>query len=89
MTLGRDSLQRHLVDRLETSHRCDDRVLDGDVAEERDLAFHVVGQGTVDAAEEHVGLDADRSQLAHRVLRRLGLELVGGGDERHQGQMDD
>ena len=29
------------------------------------------------------------SQLGHRVLGRLGLELVGAGDERDQGHVDE
>ena len=35
-------------------------------------------------AEQDVGLNADRSQVADAVLRRLGLQLAGGADERHQ-----
>jgi type II secretory pathway component PulM len=42
----------------------------------------------VGAAEEDVGLDADGAQVAHAVLRRLGLQLAGGADERHQRQVD-
>ena len=38
--------------------------------------LHVVGDGALGAAEEDVGLDADLAQLLHRVLRRLGLQLV-------------
>src|SRR5690606_22637142 len=39
------------------------------------------------AAKQDVRLDADRAQLLDRVLGGLGLELAGGGDERHQGQV--
>ena len=42
----------------------------------------------IGAAEQDVGLDADRPQVAHAVLRRLGLQLAGGADERHQRQVD-
>ena len=42
----------------------------------------------VGAAQQDVGLDADRAQVADAVLRRLGLQLAGGADERHQRQVD-
>ena len=42
----------------------------------------------IGAAEQDVGLDADRPQIADAVLRRLGLELARGADERHQRQVD-
>ena len=38
---------------------------------------------------EDVGLDSDLHQLAHRVLRRLGLELARRGDVRHQREVDE
>ena len=42
-----------------------------------DLALEVsAGSGTVAAAKQDVGLDADRSQLAHRMLSRFGLQLA-------------
>ena len=44
--------------------------------------------GVVGAADQDVGLDADTAQLAHAVLRRLGLGLAGGPDVRHQGDVD-
>ncbi len=65
----------------------DDRFL-VDVAEERDLPLDVLIEEAVGAAEQDVGLDADRAQVADAVLRRLGLELAGGADERHQRQVD-
>ena len=58
------------------------------VAEQGDLAANLRGQKTVGAAQQDVGLNADRPQIADAVLRRLGLQLAGGPDERHQGQMD-
>ena len=42
----------------------------------------------VGAAEQDVGLDAEAGELLHAVLRRLGLHLAGGGDERHQREVD-
>ncbi len=40
------------------------------------------------AAQEDVGLDADGAQFLDAVLGRLGLDLAGGLDEGHQGQVD-
>ena len=34
----------------------------------------------VGAGHDHVRLDAEGAQLAHRVLRGLGLQLLGGAD---------
>ena len=64
----------------------DDGLL-GDIGEERDLAPLIVRQELLGAAEQDVGLDADRAQLLDRVLGRLGLDLAGGADVGHQGQM--
>ncbi len=61
--------------------------LEVDVAEERDLALDVGGERLLAAAHEDVGLDPDLHELAHRVLRRLGLELAGRGDVGHQGEV--
>ena len=46
------------------------------VGEQRDLAPLVLGQRTVGAAQQDVGLDTDFAQLLDRVLRRLGLDLA-------------
>ena len=78
--------ERHLVDAAHVL-RGDHRFF-VDVAEERDLALDVGRQEAIGAAQQDVGLDADRSQVAHAVLRRLGLELAGGADVRHQRQVD-
>ena len=51
------------------------------------LAALVVGDRAVGAAQQGVGLDADLAQLLHGVLGRLGLELAGGGDPGHVGQV--
>ena len=78
--------ERHLVDAGD--------VLGGDhgflvdVAEQRDLALDVLIEESVGPAEQDVRLDTDRAQVAHAVLRRLGLQLAGGADERHQRQVD-
>src|SRR5258708_5358123 len=78
--------QRHLVDELDVE-RGDDRFL-LDVAEERDLVAHVVGDGMFGTAEQHVRLNADLAKFLHGVLRRLGLHLVRGLDVRHERQMN-
>ena len=78
--------ERHFVDRRHVL-RGDDRFL-VDVAEERDLALDVRVEEAIGAAEQDVGLNADRPQVADAVLRRLGLELAGGADERHERQVD-
>ena len=64
----------------------DDRLL-RHIGEERDLAPLLVRQQGRGAAQQDVGLDADGAQLLDRVLGRLGLDLAGGADVRHQGQM--
>ena len=58
------------------------------VAEQAELAPLVAGDRPVGAAQQDVGLDADRAQFLDGVLRRLGLQLPGAGDERQQRQMD-
>ena len=78
--------ERHLVDARDVL-RGDDGFL-VDVAEERDLPLDVLVEEPIGAAEQDVGLDADRAQVADAVLRRLGLQLAGGADERHQRQVD-
>ena len=78
--------ERHLVDARDVLGG-DHRFL-VDVAEQRDLALDVLIEESVGPADEDVGLDADRAQVPHAVLRRLGLELAGGADERHQRQVD-
>ena len=54
------------------------------VAEQGDLVALALGQRPVAAAQQHVGLDAEAGQLAHRMLGRLGLQFARGGDVRHQ-----
>jgi hypothetical protein len=74
---------RHLVDR-ELDVALLDHRLAPDVAEEADLARHLLRHRLLGAAHEHVGLDADLAQLAHRLLRGLRLHLPGGGEVGEQ-----
>ena len=78
--------ERHLVDARHVLGG-DDRLL-VDVAEERDLPLDVLVEVSIRPAQQDVGLDADRAQVADAVLRRLGLELARGADERHECQVD-
>src|SRR6185295_13243134 len=78
-------LQRHFIDRGGVERR-DHRFL-ADIAEQRDLLARADGNWPVAAAQQDVGLDAQALQLLDRVLRRLGLELAGRGNERHQREM--
>ena len=78
--------QRHLVDVVDGGEREDG--VARDVAEHRQLVLDVVGDGLVGAADDGVGLDAERAQLLDGVLRRLGLELARGLDVGQQGDVD-
>jgi hypothetical protein len=78
--------QRYLVDGVDVTGGDDLARLD--IAEERDLALDIFGQRTVAAAEQGIGGDTDGSELAYRVLGRLCLELVGGGDKGYESQME-
>ena len=78
--------ERHLVDRRDVLGGDDGFLVD--VAEQGDLPLDVGVEEPIGPAEQDVGLNADRSQVAHAVLRRLGLELAGGADEGHQRQVD-
>ena len=80
-------VQRHGVD-VGGVHRLDDAAF-AHVAEQADLALLVGRDRLFAAAQQDVGLDADRAQLLDRVLRRLGLHLAGGLDEGQQGQVDE
>ncbi len=73
---------------MRTSGDLDDRA-EFHVAEERDLALDVVGDGPVGAHDQHVRLNSDLHQLANRVLRRLRLELARRRDERHEREVDE
>src|SRR6266508_678872 len=79
--------RRNPVDRV--GIRCGDHTGDRDVAQERDLLLQVAPDGPVRAAHDDIGLEAQRAQLLHRVLRRLGLQLPRGADERHERDVDE
>ena len=78
--------QRHLVDEFDVE-RGDDRFF-FDVAEERDLLFHILGNDPLGSAEKNVGLNADLAQLFHGVLRRFRLQLLARFDVRNERQMN-
>ncbi len=59
-----------------------------DVGEERDLAPLLFRQRIAAAAQEHVRLDADATQLLDRMLGGLGLDFARTADDRNQGQVD-
>ena len=77
---------RHVVDGGDVERR-DDGAL-AHIAEQRELAPVALRDRPVAAHQQDVRLDADRAQLLDRVLRRLGLQLAGGGDVGHQRQVD-
>ena len=56
----------------------------GDVAEQRDFLLQVAGNVAIAAAKQNVGLNADAEHFFDAVLRRLGLQFAGGGDEGNQ-----
>ena len=57
------------------------------IGEEGDLAPLRLGDVLLRPTHQDVGLDADGPQLLDRVLGGLGLDLAGGLDVRHQGQV--
>ena len=59
-----------------------------DIAEERNLFENGVLQRLVAAQDDDVGVNAHPLQLAHRVLRGLGLVLVRAAQKRHQRDMN-
>jgi hypothetical protein len=83
--LGED--QRDAVDRVRVLGR--DHAADRHVAQEADLLLQVPPDRPVRTAHDRVGLQTERPQLLHRVLRRLGLQLAGRPDERHQADVDE
>ena len=82
-----DQAQRHFVDRKVLVLLFDHRV-DRDVAEQGDLLAVVAAERLLGAADEDVRLDTDLPELADRVLRRLGLQLAGRLQVRHEREMD-
>ena len=79
-------VQRHLIDALRVAALDDGRRRH--VAEERDLLLRLLGEREFGPAHDRVGRDTDRPQLAHRVLRRLRLQFVGGAEVRYERQVD-
>src|SRR5205814_766983 len=77
--------QRNLINRTDVWTL--DDAAEFHVAEERDLALDVVGDGTLGANDEQVRLNSDLHEVAYGVLRRLRLELARGRDERNQGEV--
>ena len=59
------------------------------VAKHRNLVAQGVRYLVVGAQDEEIRLDADGLQLLHRVLRGLGLQLVGRRDVGHEGAVDE
>ena len=81
-------LDGHFVDGVAHIELLDHALL-GDVAEDGQL-LEVLGlQAHLGAADQNVGLNADVAQHAHRLLRGLGLELLGGLQVGHVGQVDE
>ena len=60
-----------------------------DVGEQGNLAPLLFGQRAIGATQKQVGLDSDGPELLHRVLGGLGLDLAGGGDVGHEGEVDE
>src|SRR4029077_17984319 len=60
-----------------------------DVAEQRDLRLDVFGEEAVGAAEQDVGLNSDAEQFFDGMLRGLGFQFLGGGDEGNEGNVDE
>ena len=77
--------QGHVVDR-HAVHRLDDGV-GSHVAEQRNLAAHLPGNVVLGAEHQHIGLDAELLKLLHRVLCRLGFQLLGSTEEGYIGEM--
>ena len=48
------------------------------------LFFSSAGNVAVAAAKQNVGLNPDAQHFLHAVLRGLGLQFAGSGDEGHQ-----
>src|SRR4051812_9780562 len=79
--------QRNLVDRPHVGAL--DHGAKFDVAEERDLALDLVGDRTLGADDEQIGLNSDLHELAYGVLGWFGLQLTGGGDVRNEGEVNE
>src|SRR6266704_2873685 len=80
-------LQGDLVDRLHVGALHD--TAEVHVTELGDFALQVLRERTLGPADQDIGLDSDLHQLAHRMLRRLRLELGGRRDEWDERQVDE
>src|SRR5688572_25217498 len=60
----------------------------GDVAEQGNLAPDMLVDRSVGANDNHIGMDSVATEFGYRMLGRLGLELVGAGDEGHESDME-
>ena len=58
------------------------------VTEQGQLLLHILGQGLFSTAYQDIRLDTDTAKLLYAVLGRLGLQLTGSRNIRHQGNMD-
>ena len=83
--LGRIGL-RHRIDVVDVA-RLDDGGF-AHIAEQRELLALFLRDRPVGAAEQDVGLDADREQFLDGMLRRLGLQFARARDVRHQREVD-
>src|SRR6266446_1801236 len=72
----------HGVNRVDVFHG-DDAGL-RNVAEQRDFLLQFRGNVMVAAAKQNVRLNPDAQHFFYAVLRGLGFQFTGGGDERHQ-----
>src|SRR3990172_3236400 len=79
-------MERHLINGLHVLGRDDGVLLY--VAVEGYFLFHFPGDGTVAPAKKDVRLDPDGQEFLDAVLCRFRLELVGGPDKRHEGEVD-
>src|SRR6266566_191003 len=78
---------RHAVDRVHVPHGDDARF--GHIAEQRDFLFQILWQPTVASAKEQVGLNPDREQFLHGMLRGFCFQFSGSGNERHKRHVDE
>ncbi len=78
---------RHRIDVVDVA-RLDHRAFAHVAEQRRACAAPPRGIGAVGAAQQDVRLDADRAQLLHRMLGRLGLQLARARDVGHQRQVD-
>src|SRR6202034_4085469 len=59
------------------------------IAEKRDFRFQVGAELAIAATNQNVGLDSDAQKLFYAVLRGLGLQLAGRGNEWHKSEVNE